>query len=390
MTKHLRVRERDGWTTKNEPLTAAEVDDNFLALWDEIQALKNGGGTEPVEDGVPDTFGSNYWSVEPTGLEGEVEVTVSTLPNAQPAITGIEYSLDEGGAESAGISGTGSFIITGLTDDQEYEVRLRAVNGEGAGDWSASKLVTPGGESEPSEPSTAELPEDIANIDWRFAFWADAIDQENGTAVEQWDDLSGNGHHATVPDDEGYDFGPPVLNKNSDLNGRAAVEFGSGALFVSPGEMTRGFSMFVVLKAYNHSPHNAERIMEGGVPTFWNMGGDLNGWSVGSVNFADAPNEDYLIVTAGRNTADGDWIVERNVRINTLEHEILEDSDNPFGQSSSTRSNFYMGSTEENHRHFNGQIAFLAWKKGDFSLDEIDAMVAWAESYYGFTSEWKN
>ncbi len=47
MTKTLRVRERDGWTTKpvadldENRLTAEEIDDNFLTLEDEISEAEN-------------------------------------------------------------------------------------------------------------------------------------------------------------------------------------------------------------------------------------------------------------------------------------------------------------------------------------------------------------
>lgn len=57
------------------------------------------------------------------------------------AISDIEYRLDDGSWASSG--GTTSFTISGLTNDQEYAVELRAVNAVGAGAASDTKSMTP-------------------------------------------------------------------------------------------------------------------------------------------------------------------------------------------------------------------------------------------------------
>jgi hypothetical protein len=90
---------------------------------------------------VPDAFEVGDWSV--AAGDEEADVTISSLPAANGAtITDVEYRLDGGSWVSSG--GTISFTITGLTNDQEYDVELRAVNSVGNGAVSDVKSVTPG------------------------------------------------------------------------------------------------------------------------------------------------------------------------------------------------------------------------------------------------------
>lgn len=89
---------------------------------------------------APDAFDVGDWSVAPG--DEEAAVTINSLPsNGGASITDIEYRLDAGSWVSSG--GTGNFAITGLTNDQEYDVELRAVNSVGAGAASDTKQVTP-------------------------------------------------------------------------------------------------------------------------------------------------------------------------------------------------------------------------------------------------------
>lgn len=97
-------------------------------------------------DSVPAAFTAGQWSVTDTTEGGEIEVTVSELPSdGGSAITAIQYSLDGGAwtAFSPPLSTTGTRTITGLTDDQEYDIQLRAVNAIGNGAASDTKQVTP-------------------------------------------------------------------------------------------------------------------------------------------------------------------------------------------------------------------------------------------------------
>jgi len=84
------------------------------------------------------------WSVAPGSANTELDVTIASLPAANgSAITDIEYELDASGTwVSSG--GTTSFTITGLTAATSYDVRLRAVNGNGSGAAGNTESATTG------------------------------------------------------------------------------------------------------------------------------------------------------------------------------------------------------------------------------------------------------
>lgn len=108
-------------------------------------------------DSVPAAFTAGQWSVTDTTEGGEIEVTVSELPSdGGSAITAVQYSLDGGAftAFSTPLSTTGTRTITGLTDDQEYDIQLRAVNAIGNGAASDIKQVTPTAASGGPAPGT--------------------------------------------------------------------------------------------------------------------------------------------------------------------------------------------------------------------------------------------
>ncbi len=89
---------------------------------------------------APDAFGAGDWSIA-SGDE-KADITINALPpDGGSAISDIEFRLDGGSWVSSG--GTSSFTISGLTNDQEYDVALRAVNSAGAGVASDTKQVTP-------------------------------------------------------------------------------------------------------------------------------------------------------------------------------------------------------------------------------------------------------
>ncbi len=97
-------------------------------------------------DTVPDAFEAGDWSI--AAGDEQADVTISDLPaDGGDTITDVEYRLDGGSWVSSG--GTSSFTVSGLTNDQEYDVELRAVNSIGAGPSSDVKSVTP------AEPSSA-------------------------------------------------------------------------------------------------------------------------------------------------------------------------------------------------------------------------------------------
>lgn len=111
--------------------------------------------TAPVAT-IPAAFGGGDWSVAANGQSGNLDVTLTTLPNdGGSAITAVEYRLDGGTWVDLGGTQSGSYAITGLTNGTAYAVELRAINAEGAGPGSTSQTATP-----------STVPEAFAPGDW--------------------------------------------------------------------------------------------------------------------------------------------------------------------------------------------------------------------------------
>lgn len=91
---------------------------------------------------APAAFTAGQWSASDATTGGQANITISTLPDDGGAtITDIEYQVDAGSWTSTG--GTSDFNITGLTDDVEIDLKIRAVNSVGSGSASDTKAVTP-------------------------------------------------------------------------------------------------------------------------------------------------------------------------------------------------------------------------------------------------------
>jgi hypothetical protein len=134
---------------------------------------------------LPDAFEIGDWSLTPG--DGQLSVAIGSLPaNNGAALTNIEYRLDGGSWVSSG--GTIGFTITGLTNDTEYDVEIRAVNSAGVSAASDVKSATP--EASVSDPE----PPALANIIARYR--GDSL-VGSGTATA-WNDISGNGYHLTA------------------------------------------------------------------------------------------------------------------------------------------------------------------------------------------------
>lgn len=110
-------------------------------VWDVVNAdayAKPGTWPSTV---IPAAFASGQWSVDPG--DEEIEITIGSLPNSGGAsITDIEYELDASGSWIS-TGGTTGFTITGLTNNTEYDVRIRAKNSVGSGRASDVKAETP-------------------------------------------------------------------------------------------------------------------------------------------------------------------------------------------------------------------------------------------------------
>ncbi|MDE0706075.1 MAG: SUMF1/EgtB/PvdO family nonheme iron enzyme [Rhodospirillaceae bacterium] len=124
----------------------------------------------------------------PTLTAGETWLDVSWTAPADngAAITGydIHYRETGGNWQNANHTGTGTTKrIEGLTPDTAYQVRLRASNSEGAGDWSpAATGWTDAATDVPHAPSTPML---TAGETWLEATWTAPAD--NGSAITGYD-----------------------------------------------------------------------------------------------------------------------------------------------------------------------------------------------------------
>lgn len=144
----------------------------------------------------PSAFTVGQWSVSDAATGGTATVTISALPsNGGSAITAIQYKAGAGAWTNSGITGTGTFNITGLTNGTAVNVLVRAVNAIGNGPDSDAKSVTP--TAAPSEIAwtpmmigaksgqTARDPSSYKTVS--------ATQAAPGDAVETWSDISGNG-----------------------------------------------------------------------------------------------------------------------------------------------------------------------------------------------------
>ena len=93
---------------------------------------------------APAQFQTGDWSVADLGTGGALRVTLSAIPDdGGSALTAIEYQVDGGSWATSGLLDPGTFDITGLTDDVEVDIALRAVNAAGNGTASTTKAATP-------------------------------------------------------------------------------------------------------------------------------------------------------------------------------------------------------------------------------------------------------
>ena len=124
----------------------------------------------------------------PTLTVGETWIEASwTAPaDNDSAITGydVHYRETGGNWQDANHSGTGTTKrITGLTADKAYQVRVRASNAEGAGDWSpAASARTDSAAEAPDAPAAPSL---TVGETWIEASWT--VPADNGSAITGYD-----------------------------------------------------------------------------------------------------------------------------------------------------------------------------------------------------------
>lgn len=111
---------------------------------------------------VADAFVDADWSVATGSGDGELDVTIASLPEDNGAeITDIEYDLDASGTwvSSGGVT---DFTIPGLSNGTSYAVRLRAVNSVGNASAGNSESATSGG-------TAPAVPDAFVDANWSVA-----------------------------------------------------------------------------------------------------------------------------------------------------------------------------------------------------------------------------
>jgi hypothetical protein len=87
---------------------------------------------------VPEAFTEGQWSLDVDGMD--VDLVIDELPAVNgPAITDIEYRVNEGTPISLSASTIGTYPIVANAED---EIQIRAINSIGSGDWSESLTIS--------------------------------------------------------------------------------------------------------------------------------------------------------------------------------------------------------------------------------------------------------
>ena len=121
-----------------------------------------------------------------TAGETWLEATWTAPADNGAAITGydVHYRETGGNWQDANHTGTGTTKrITGLTADTAYEVRVRASNAEGAGDWSPA--ATGRTEAAAEAPDAPSVPTLTTGETWLEATWT--APDDNGAAITGYD-----------------------------------------------------------------------------------------------------------------------------------------------------------------------------------------------------------
>ncbi|MFM9083120.1 MAG: beta strand repeat-containing protein, partial [Actinomycetota bacterium] len=167
------------WTSRSTDSTASPLVITGLVNGTtypvKVQMVNQNGNGDPSlpVDGVPSTTpgAPTIGSITSGNRTLTVAVTAPS-DNGGDAITYYEYSLNNGStwaAEATAVS-TGSFTVSSLTNGTAYSVRIRAVNGRGAGTASASASGTPS--TVPGMPAITSVTPGNGLVDVAFSLGA--------------------------------------------------------------------------------------------------------------------------------------------------------------------------------------------------------------------------
>lgn len=204
---------------------------------------KGGASGEPPEPSAPSAFSAGQWAIEDTMAGETLSVTISSLPsNGGSAITSIEYRIDGGTWTSSGLTSTGTFEITGLTNTVEYDVELRANNAIGNGAASDVKSATPTTSAfAPTDIPDLVLYVDFADEDTLFADTAGTTPAT--TTILRANDKSGQGNHLTISSGGPTKRTAPNGKNVADFSGTQRLNFPSALYTLTTANHTVLVSM---------------------------------------------------------------------------------------------------------------------------------------------------
>jgi len=225
-----------------------------------------------VVETAPAQFGAGDWSVADLGTNGDIAITIATLPDpGDGPITDLEYQVDGGGWSSLGDVVTGAYPLSGFTDGTEYDIAIRAVNAAGGGTASATKAVTPTG-----------IPDAFEAADWSVA-----------------DATTGGQLDVTISSLPAAN-GSAITDIEYRVDGGSWVSSGGTSDFSITG-LTDDVEVDIELQAVNANGDSGAGDLKSETPTTAGGGAPVVAWGTGEYGFIG----DTISVTSGDTT--GNW-----------------------------------------------------------------------------------